>query len=325
MRRREFIAALGGGSAILLVPLRSLAQDKVFRVGIIAAAPVTPAMLDAFRDGMRERGYTEGRNLSIAVHWPKNGFDRDTSAVASLMDGKPDVIVAWATPTVAAVSRATSSIPIVMVSVGDPVSSKFVASLARPGGNITGVSIVTSDLSTKIVELLLDFLPSTKSVGVVSNSYNSNVAIQQRETERVLRALGLQVHLAEARTQAEYTQAIRSLAAKGASSLVMLSDPTTIENRQTIADVALDLRLPTAFQRRENVAAGGLFSYGGNIVSQFRHAAAYVDRILKGTQPAELPVEQPTKFEFVVNVKTAKSLGIAVPPMVLARADEVIE
>ena len=282
-------------------------------------------MLGAFRDGMRERGYQEGRNVSISARWPQGTFDEDPGVVTDLVGSRPDVIVAWATPTVMAVRRVSSEIPIVMVSVGDPVGAGFVASLARPGGNMTGISIITSDLSAKLVELFLDLVPNAKRIGIVSNSHNFNVAIQQRETERALRVLGLEPYVAQARTLAEYGDAIRSLAAEKVSGLLMLADPTTIEHRHAIAKVAQEVRLPTVFQRRENVADGGLLSYGGSIVSQFRHASYYVDRILKGTKPADLPVEQPTKFELVLNLKTAKALGLDVPPTLLARADEVIE
>jgi putative ABC transport system substrate-binding protein len=325
MRRRDVLGILGGAATLPLTARRASAQDRAFRVGLISAAPPTATMLNAFKDGMRERGYVEGQNLSIIARWPKGTFDEDRGVVADLINNKPDVIVAWATPTVIAVRRATPSIPIVMVSVGDPVHSGFVGSLARPGGNTTGVSIVTSDLSAKIVEILLDFLPGMKRAGVVSNSYNPNVALQRQETESALRKLGLQVHIAEARTRPEYERALRALAADKVESVVMLADPTTIEHGQRIAEVAQELRLPTAFQRRENVAAGGLFSYGGSIVDQYRQASLYVDRILKGAKPSDLPVEQPTKFEFVINLKTANALGLTVPPTLLARADEVIE
>jgi putative ABC transport system substrate-binding protein len=184
MRRREFLKFLG--IAASAAPLRAAAQEKQFRIGLISAAPPTPEMLGAFRDAMRERGYIEGQNVAFDVRWPKHSFNDDPVVVTDLVNGNFDVIVAWATPTVAAVRRQTSSIPIVMVSVGDPVGAGFVASLARPGGNITGVSNVTNDLSAKLVELSFEFVPAMKRVGVVSNSYNSNVAVQLRETMSAL-------------------------------------------------------------------------------------------------------------------------------------------
>ena len=323
MRRREFLKFLG--IAASAAPLRAAAQEKQFRIGLISAAPPTPEILGAFRDAMRERGYIEGQNVAFDVRWPKHSFNDDPVVVTDLVNGNFDVIVAWATPTVAAVRRQTSSIPIVMVSVGDPVGAGFVASLARPGGNITGVSNVTNDLSAKLVELSFEFVPAMKRVGVVSNSYNSNVAVQLRETMSALEKFSVQTKIVEARTAEEYDRAFAALAAERVDGVILLSDPSVVEHSQRIAELARTAKLPTAFQRRESVVAGGLFSYGGSIPNQYRFAAGYVDRILKGAKPAELPVEQPTKFELVVNLKTAKALDLTIPPTLLARADEVID
>lgn len=325
MRRREFFALAGGAVAASAAPLLGWAQGRQFRIGLISAVPPTPDMLNAFREGMRERGYIEGRNISFDVRWPKGTFDDDPAVVSNLINENFDVIVAWATPTVSAVRRRTSTTPIVMVSVGDPVGSGFIASLAQPGGNITGVSNVTNDLSAKVVELFFEFIPGLKRIGVVSNSYNSNVAIQLRETEAALRKFNVQAQIVEARTPEEYDRAFAELSAYRAEGVVVLSDPSAVENSQQIAEIARIAKMPTAFQRRESVLGGGLFSYGGSIVNQYRYAAIYVDRLLKGAKPAELPVEQPTKFELVINLKTAKALNLTVPPTLLARADEVIE
>jgi putative ABC transport system substrate-binding protein len=323
VRRRDFITVLG--SAVTW-PLAARAQQvRQVRVGLIAASPPTPAMLNAFRAGMRERGYVEGQNLSIDVRWPQGTFDQNPGVVTELVSGNVDVIVVWATPTVIAVRRATSTIPIVMVSVGDPVGSGFIASLARPGGNITGVSGFTGDLSAKLVELFVELVPGMKRIGVVSNPDNPNVTVQLRETEDAVRKLNLQVQVVEARTSEEFERAFARLSAESVNGVVLLADPSVIEQSRKIAELAQAARLPTAFQRRENVDAGGLLSYGGNLNSQFRHAAVYVDRILKGAKRAELPVEQPTKFELVINLKTAKALGLTIPPSLLLKADQVIE
>ena len=321
MRRRDFV--LGAGS--LAVVTRVAAQGRQFRIGVISAVPPTPEMLGAFRGVMQERGYIEGQNVTYDVRWPKGTFTDDPGVVSDLVDGKCDVIVAWATPTVTAVRSKTSTIPIVMVSVGDPVRAGFVESLARPGGNITGVSNVTNDLSAKIVELFLEFVPGMKHVGVVSNSYNANVAVQLRETETALSKFNVRIQTVEARAAEEYERAFAVLAEKRVDGVILLSDPTVVEHGQRIGDLAIAARLPTAFQRRENALAGGLFSYGGSIANQYRYAALYVDRILKGAKPGELPVEQPIKFELVVNLKTVRALGLSVPATVLARADELIE
>ena len=326
MKRREFITFLGGAVATWpLVARAQQAASTVRQVGLIASAPPTPAMLNAFRDGMRERGYIEGQNLSVAVRWPQGSFDQDPSVVTELVNSNVDVIVAWASPAVIAVRRATSTIPIVMVSVGDPVGSGFIASLARPGGNITGLSAVAVDLSSKLMELFVELVPGMKRVGVVRNPNNPGMTAMLRETEDAVHKLNIQVEVVDAQTSDEFERAFAQLRAKSVDGVVLLADPTVIEHSRRIAELAQSARLPTAFQRREIVDAGGLFSYGPDLNNQFRQAAFYVDRILKGEKPAELPVQEPTKVELVINLKTAKALGLTIPPSVLARADEVIE
>jgi putative ABC transport system substrate-binding protein len=325
MRRRQFINLLGGVAAWPIVAAAQQSGGRQIRIGMVAAIPPTDAMLKAFRDEMRDRGYDEGQNLTIIVRWPRGTFDQDPSPVADLVNANVDVIVAWATPTVIAVRKATSTIPIVMTSVGDPVGSGFVASLARPGGNITGVSAITSDLTTKLLGLFIQMIPSMKVIGLVTNSYNPNVALQLKRSEDAIRELGLQSRVAEARTSGEFERAFAGLKAGNAEGVMLLSDPTVIEHGKKIAELALAAGLPTAFQRRENVEAGGLFSYGGSITDQFKFAAQYVDRILKGAKPSELPVEQPTQFDFVINLKTAKTLGLTIPSGVLAIANDLIQ
>jgi len=325
--RRQFIAVFGG--AAVAGPLAALAQQgdsgRQVRIGIVAPVPPTPDMLKAFRVAMRDHGYVEGQNLTIDVRWPQGTFDEDPRAVTDLVKSNVDVIVAWATPTIIAVHRATSTIPIVMASVGDPVGSGFVASLARPGGNITGVSAITSDLSAKLLGLLVQMIPGMRRIGLVSNSYNPNIALQLRVSEDAARKLGLESHVVEARTAEEFGRGFAKLKAVNVDGVVVLADPAVVEHKREIAEFALDAKLPTAFQRRENVEAGGLFSYGSNIANEFKDAAYYVDRILKGARPADLPVEQPTQFDFVINIKTAKMLGLEIPHNLLVIADEVIE
>jgi ABC-type uncharacterized transport system substrate-binding protein len=326
MRRQQVIAsACLWLVAAVLWPLAATAQQKPFRVGLISAVQPTSEMIDAFREGMRERGYIEGQNIVIDVRWPKPSLDQDPAAVEQTVNGNYDVIVAWATPTVNAVRRKTPTIPIVMVSVGDPVGSGFVKSLARPDANITGVSNVTNDLSAKIVELFAGFVPGMKRVGVVSNSYNQNVGVQRRETEATVPRFGLTATVLDARNPEEFERAFAAFAAERVDGVIPLSDPSVVEHSALIARLALAARLPTAFQRRENALAGGLFSYGGSIVNQYRYATYYVDRLLKGAKPADLPVEQPTRFDLVINLKTANLLGITVPPALLASANEVLD
>jgi putative ABC transport system substrate-binding protein len=327
IRRRQFIVTLGSAAAW---PFAARSQQPTVmgpqaRVGMLTASPPSSGMLNAFREGMRERGYIEGHNLSIVARWPQETFEQNPAVAGELVAANVDVIVAWSTPAVIAASRATSVIPIVMVSVGDPVGSGFVAGLARPGGNITGLSNITADLSAKLLALFVELVPGMKHVGVVSNPYNPNVAIQLRETQDAVAKLGLQSHVVDAHTPEQFARAFARLSAESVNGVVLLATASVIEHAGTIAQLSLSARLPTAFQRRENVDAGGLMCYGGNLRDQFRQAAFYVDRILKGDKPADLPVQQPTKLEFIINLKTAKALGIDVPPTLLARADEVIE
>jgi|RhiMetdeSRZDD1v2_1073273.scaffolds.fasta_scaffold265087_1 putative tryptophan/tyrosine transport system substrate-binding protein len=326
MRRRESITLVGGGAAAW--PLTTHAQQpdlKVRRVGLLTASPPTSSMLNAFRDGMREHGYIEGRNLSVVVRWPHGSFDQDPGIEAELVSDNVDVIVAWTTPAVIAARRATATIPIVMVSVGDPVGSGFIASLARPGGNVTGVSNIAADLSAKLIELFVELVPGMKRIGVVRNLDNPNVILQLQETEEAIRKLNMQVQVVDARTPDEFERAFARLSAESVNGVVLLANAAVIKHSQRIAEIAQALQLPTAFQRRENVEAGGLLSYGANLNDQFRQAAFYVDRILKGAKPAELPVEQPNKFELVINLKTARALGLKIPQTLLVAADEVIE
>ena len=323
MRRREFIALIGGAAGW---PLAAVAQQpKVWRIGVLAPLPLMHATLSAFRDGMRGRGYVEGQNLSIDVRWPQGTFDQDPSVVTELVNSNVDVIVAQGTPTVIAVRRATSTIPIVMAVVGDPVGSGFIASLARPGGNITGLTNIAVELSAKLMELFAELVPGMKRVGVLRNPNNPFGTMALRETEDAVRKLNMQVEVVDAQTSDEFERAFAQLSAKGADSVVLLADPTLIEHSRRIAELAQSARLPTAFQRRENVDAGGLLSYGPDLNNQFRQATFYVDRILKGEKPAELPVMQPTKVELVINLKTAKALGLTVPLIMQMTADEVIE
>ena len=282
-------------------------------------------MLNAFREGMREHGYVEGQNLSIDARWPRGSAEEISTLAVDLANSNVDVIVAWATPSILALQRATSTIPIVMVSVGDPVGSGFVASLARPGANITGLSNITADLSAKLLALFFELVPNLKRVGIVSNSYNPNVAVQLRQTEEAARSLGLQSLTVEARAAEDFVRAFAHLSVEQVNGVVLLADPLVVGHAKRIAELAQAARLPTAFQRNENVEAGGLMSYGSNLASQFRQATFYVDRILKGAKPSELPVEQPTKYYLVINQRTAKALGLTIPQTLLVAADEVIE
>ena len=246
MKRRAFITLLGGAAAAW--PLAARAQQpKVWHVGFLAPVPPTPAMLSALRDGLRERGYVEGQNLSIDVRWSEGSFEQNPGLAADLVRSNVDVIVAWSSPAVFAARRATSTIPIVMASVGDPVAMGFVTNLARPGGNVTGLSNMAHDLSGKLVELFVEIVPSMKHVGVVQNPSNPSMPFILSKTENAIRALGLRFEVVDAKSGEEFEAALQSLSAKGVNGVVLLADPSLVENRRRIAEVALKTQIPTAF------------------------------------------------------------------------------
>src|SRR3974390_122855 len=245
VKRREFITLLGGAVATWpLVARAQQAASTVRQVGLIASAPPTPAMLNAFRDGMRERGYIGGQNQSVAVRWPQGSFDQDPSVVTELVNSNVDVIVAWASPAVIAVRRATSTIPIVMVSVGDPVGSGFIASLARPGGNITGLSNITVDLSAKLMELFAELVPGMKRVGVVGNPNNPAMTVLLRKTEDAVRKLNMQAEIVDAQTSDEFERAFAHIRAKSVDGVAVLADSPVIEHSRRLPDLAQSQTLP---------------------------------------------------------------------------------
>jgi putative ABC transport system substrate-binding protein len=326
--RRQFISALGGGIATWPLVARAQQTGKVWRIGVLAMIPAAAVEgpMSAFRDGLRELGYIEGQNLVIDFRSPAISFEQSPEVAAELVRSNVDAILAWTTPSAVAAHRATSTVPIIIVGLPDPVSLGLIASLARLGGNITGLTNIASDLSGKLLEFLLDIVPGIRRIGVVRNSQNPNgVAIQLRGFEDAIRALGLEFLVADASTPEQYEIAFAHFRASNVEGLAFPADASLIEHAAKIAQLAQQASLPTVFQRRENVDAGGLLSYGPNLRDQFHRAAGYVDRILKGAKPADLPVQQPTKIELVINLKTAKALGLTVPPTLLATADEVIE
>jgi ABC-type uncharacterized transport system substrate-binding protein len=326
MKRREFIGLLGGAVAW---PLGARAQQtgRVYRIVALATVPWTAVggLVSALRDGLRERGYVEGQNITIDFHSPVGSFEESPDLAGALVHNKVDLILAWTTPSVITARRATSTIPIVMVGIADPVGLGIVASLARPRGNVTGISNLARDLSGKLVELLQEIVSSISRIGVLYNPNNQGVALQLQETRNAIVALKLGFMEVTARTPEEFENAFARLKADGVDAVVLLADSSLLEYAGMIGKLALQANLPTAFQRRENVQAGGLLSYGASLKDQFHQVAVYIDRILKGAVPADLPVDQPTKLELVINRKTATALGLAVPPSLLARADEVIE
>ena len=299
------------------------------RIGYLSPGSATPGPLayhDEFQRGLRELGYVEGKNIIIEYRFADGKFDRLADLAMELVKLHVDVIVSVVTQASLAAKNATSTIPIVMVSVGDPVGAGLVASLARPGANMTGTSAMTSGVVGKSLELLKQTLPTVSPVAVL---WNPNNPVFQgeilQETERAAAKLGLELKTFGVRAPDEFDRTFAAMASARATSLLVLPDPLFSTYTARIADLAVKNRLPAMYGLREDVAAGGLLAYGPKYADLYRRAASYVDKILKGAKPADLPVEQPTTFEFVINLNTARTLGLGIPPRVLGIADEVIE
>jgi putative ABC transport system substrate-binding protein len=328
MRRREFVAALGGAAAWPVIA-RAQQAGKLPVIGYLSpgSAAVGPlARHDAFQDGLRELGYVEGKNIAIVYRFADGKFDRLDELAAELVGLKVDLIVSVVTQASLAAKNATSTIPVVMVSVGDPVGSGLIASLARPGANVTGTAAIAADVIGKSLELIKEAIPNLSRVAVLWNP--SNVVFQGqilRATEEAALGLPVDLQIFAVRDPDEFNGAFSAMSDGRAGALLVLPDPMLAFHQTRIIDLANKRHLPSMYGLRDHVVAGGLMAYGPDYEQIYRRAAAYVDKILKGTRPADLPVEQPTKFEFVINLKTARELGLSIPPSLLARADEVIE
>ena len=325
LRRRDFITLLGGAAAAWPLVARAQ-QEKVRRVGFLGAATsaVGRPWLSALVQRLGELGWAEGRNLQIDARWAEGRNDRAADIAAEFARANVDVIVTWATGPALAAKQATPTIPIVFALATDPVGSGLAASLARPAGNATGLSAFNLDLVGKRVELLREIVPDLRRLGVLGNVGVADTAFELREVIKTAQTLGLDTTAIEIKLAADIVPALDAIKTQP-QALFVVGDPLTFTNRVQINSWALNQRLPTMYAIREFVAAGGLMSYGTNFPSLFRRAAEFTDRILRGANPADIPVEQPTKFDLVINLKTAKALGFEVPPTLLARADEVIE
>ena len=326
MNRRRTLLVIGGLCACALGPYAG-GQTRQHRVGFLASTPPDGyrRLLDELLAGLKANGYAEGRNLIIEQRWTSGATAPLESLAGELAKIPVDVIVAWATPATAAARKATSRVPIIMVSIADPVGAKFVQTLSRPGGNITGVSNISAELSGKMLSVLREISPGATRIGVLRNSANPVSRLQLRDAEQAAKSLGMELHVVEASEIGDLERAFATLKSQRVEGAIALADPTFIIRREQIARLALRDRVPTVFARSENVEAGGLISYGPDLREQFRLAAGYVHRVLQGATPGELPVAQPTKVELVVNLKTARALGISIPQPVLVRADRVIE
>ena len=323
IRRREFIFTLGGAAAAAW-PLAARAQqgERKRRIGILWASPPSANVerLQAFRQGLRDAGYVEGRDLVLEQRGAARGRADEPRLVAELIESKVDVIVTAGTSTTRAAKAAAGTLPIVMTFVSDPVGSGFIDGLARPGGHITGLTNLGPELSAKWIELLKELVPGASRIGVL---YTSPVRIVVQQMERAAASAAVQLVPFEANSDEAIEQGLSILRNGQPAGLVVFLPPRS--QVKTIVDFTLTNRLPTIYWWREYVQAGGLAYYGPNVQEMYRRAAVFVDRILKGATPAELPVEQPTRFDLVINLKTARLLGIDIPPTLLARADEVIE
>ena len=303
--------------------------EKVSRVGYISpGSPSDPVRLrrfEIFQQAMRDLGYVDGRNLSLEPRWAGNAYDRYPALAADLVRLKVDIIVTLGGAATQAAQQATRSIPIVMSIVTDPLGSGLISGLAHPGGNVTGTSMMAPDLVPKQLELLKEVVPKLSRVALLWNPANPGSAAQLREAENVARATGLRLHVLEARDQREIDRAFVAMTREQPGALVVLADAIFINQRRQIADLAVKSRLPAVYGMSDYAEVDGLMIYGVNLPAMHRRAAIFVDKILKGAKPSDLPVEQPNVFELIVNLKTAKALGVTIPSSVLLRADQVIE
>ena len=313
--------------SILVAPLAAEAQPpgKVYRIGYLDTTPPLTHVWDALLDGLRERGYSEGRNIVFERRFSEGNVERFPEFAAEMVRLRVDLIIAGTTPAALAAKNATTMIPIVMTTAIDPVGAGLVASLARPGGNVTGNAMLYAELSTKRLEFLKDVVPGLSRVVVLWNAANPAHASAWQETQAAARALGLLLHSQEVRGPQDLEGAFARTAQARPDALLVLGDSLINMHRQHIAEFATQEHLPSVFTSREWVVAGGLMSYGPHLPDLFRRAAYYVDRILKGANPADLPMEQPMKFELVINLKTAQALGLTIPSHLLMLADEVLQ
>jgi len=327
VRRRDFIALLGGAAAGWPLAARGQQADGVRRVGLllaIANGPVGQAYARAFEQQLQRQGWTVGRNLTIEVRWGEGQVEHFAEIVAEFVRLKVDVIVTTGTPAALLAKQATSVIPVVFTQSGDPIGTGLITSLARPGGNLTGLSNQNRDAAGKRVEFLREMDPGLRRLAILANVDNPSVVLKRAEVEQAARKLGLDVTELEIRREEEIAPALSSLSGPGLA-LYVLGDSVTRINARRINTLALAARLPTMHEARDQVEAGGLMSYAERITEQYQRAADYVDKILRGAKPGDLPAEQPNKLDLVINMTTAKALGLTVPSTMFAIADEVIE
>jgi putative ABC transport system substrate-binding protein len=318
---------VGLGLALIAAPRAAEAQPagKVYRIGYLETGLVRSRQWEAFRERLRELGYVEGKTVAFETRWADGQIDRLPGLAAELVRLKVDVVVTAGSPAARAAKNTTTSIPIVMATGGDPVGLGLVATLARPGGNVTGLTTLSRELSGKRLEVFREALPRVARMGMLWHRTSSIDALLRRETEEAAQTLGIPLKAHGVDGPDDFDRAFRAIVADRAGGVLVATSSMFLGHRRQLADLALKHRLPTMFAFREYAEAGGLMAYGPNYTELFQRAAGYVDKILRGAKPADLPVEQPTKFELVINAKTTKALGLTIPPSVLLRADEVIQ
>ncbi len=327
MDRRTFVRTAAGAVLAKTFPANAQSSAKIPRIGVLfPGAPATAApFVEAFRQGLREHGYVEGQNIVVERRFGDAQPERIAEIAAELVRLKVDVIVTTSDDAIAAVKRQTQTIPIVMTASTDPVGTGFVVSLARPGGNITGSSTMAPLLGAKRLELLKEAVPGLSRVAIMWDPNVRGALLEYKETEESARSLRLQLQSVEVSHANDFDRAFSALTTARPEALTVVTSALTLDNRGQIASLALKNRIPSIFGQPASAEAGGLMAYGSSAVERMRRAATYVDKILKGAKPGDLPVEQPTKFELVINMKTAKALGLTLPPSLLRRADQVIQ
>jgi ABC-type uncharacterized transport system substrate-binding protein len=326
MHRRSFLTLLGGAAAAWPLAARAQQRPAMPVIGFLngGSADGYAQMVAAFRQGLKETSYVEGQNVAVVYRWLDGQYDRAPEMAAELVHREVAVIVAN-TPGNLAAKAATTTIPIVFLSGGDPVQLGLVGSLNRPGGNVTGVAALNTEIAPKRLDLIRELVPTADSIGALVNPINPNTETQSRDLQAAARILRVQLHVLHASTDRDLDAAFANLRPLRAGALVVTADPFFINRSEQLAALALRHEVPTIFQYRKFAAAGGLMSYGGSVSDEYRLAGTYVGRILKGEKPADLPVQQATRIELIINMKTAKALGVTFPLTLLGRADEVIE
>ena len=329
MERRGFLWAVTGVLVIGAGRVAAQPTTKVARLGYLspfsASADRTQGFFESLRAALAERGYVEGRNLAIESRWAAGEYQRLPGLAAELVRAKVDVIVTAGVPAIRAAREATATIPIVMAVIVDPMATGFIASLSRPGGNMTGLSVMTPELVGKQLEMLKEVMPKVSRVAVLWNPDNPGNPPQMKAAEVAAQRLKIRLQSVQVRNPADFERAFAAMGREGAEALVVLVDVMLVDHRTEIADIAAARRLPAVYGQTEHVRAGGLMAYAASFANNYRRAAEYVDKILKGARAGDLPIEQPTQFEMVVNLKTARALGLTIPASLLQRADQVIQ